>query len=764
MSAINLKKVNFGSAIVSTYENLLSGTTADDTLIGGTGDDTFQGGQGNDILEGSTGIDTYVFSIGDGADIITQSEQNTSNSLDTIQFNNVASTDITGVTKINNDLLISYGASDQITVQDFFSTSLNKIGKFQFSDDVNWSADFVQNSINTNLLAIGGAMSGVIGSEGDKQTFAVSLVQGQTYNFHLNGNTLTDAFLSLLDNQRVVITSNDDVYAGNLNSYINFTADKTGTYYLVAKGLRDKTGSYIITANLDDYSANIQTTGLVNVDGSVSGVIDSVGDHDWFGVSLVQGQTYNFNLNANTLTDPYLSLLDNQGTLITSNDDVYGGNLNSHINFTANTTGTYYLAAKGLRANIGNYKLNANLDDYTSNSLTTGIVSIDDSTTGIIDSVGDQDWFGVDLVQGQNYNFNLNASSLGDSYLSLLDNQGNLIVSNDDVYGGNLNSHINFTADTTGTYYLAAKGLRDKIGSYTVTAHLDDYSQNMQTTGVVTADGSATGVIDSVGDQDWFGVDLVQGQSYNFNLNGNSLTDSYLSFYNNQGALISSNDDVFGGNLNAYIGFTADVTGTYYLGAKGLRDNVGGYTVTVNLDDYSADTLTTGVVDIGNSATGLIDSAGDKDWFNVFLLKGESYDFNLNGISLKDSYLSLLDDQGNLINSNDDGYSGSLYSSIYFKAEATGTYYLSAGGYCGSTGTYIVSVNSHGYGYEYEHEHEYEYEHEYGSGSGSGSHGGSSSHGGGNNSYGSDGTVSHSSDSVITPVQIDVVGQSSLPV
>lgn len=48
----------------------LYGGAGDDQLTGGAGDDVLSGGTGNDILGGGDGSDTYLYSLGDGADII----------------------------------------------------------------------------------------------------------------------------------------------------------------------------------------------------------------------------------------------------------------------------------------------------------------------------------------------------------------------------------------------------------------------------------------------------------------------------------------------------------------------------------------------------------------------------------------------------------------------------------------------------------------------------------------------------------------------
>ena len=57
-------------------------------------------------------------------------------------------------------------------------------------------------------------------------------------------------------------------------------------------------------------------------------------------------------------------------------------------------------------------------------------------------------------------------------------------------------------------------------------------------------------------------------------------------------------------------------------------------------DDYSATIDTTGSVAVGGSATGDIESAGDRDWFAVELEAGRTYQLDLEGSPTGDGTLS----------------------------------------------------------------------------------------------------------------------------
>ncbi len=347
--------------------------------------------------------------------------------------------------------------------------------------------DYAASSSTTGSVSIGGSATGTIETSGDNDWFRVSLSAGQVYEFQLNATSsggLGDPYLNLYGSSGILLTSNDDGGIG-LNSLITYTATTSGNYYLGARAFSSGTGSYVVSATSsattsDDYAASASTTGHVSVGEPATGRIEASGDEDWFAISLTAGKTYSFRLDAASsggLSDPYLNLYNGSGSLLSSNDDG-GGNGNSLITFAASSSGTYYLGARSYGTGTGNYSVSATAssttsDDYGGDASTTGRVSAGESTTGRIETNGDQDWFAISLTAGQVYEFHLNAASSGglsDPYLSLYNSSGNLLMSDDDG-GGSGNALITYTATTSGTYYLGARGYSTGTGDYVVSAN-----------------------------------------------------------------------------------------------------------------------------------------------------------------------------------------------------------------------------------------------------------------------------------------------------
>jgi V8-like Glu-specific endopeptidase len=99
----------------------------------------------------------------------------------------------------------------------------------------------------------------------------------------------------------------------------------------------------------DDYAASASTTGQIALNTSVTGAIETAGDHDWFRVQLNAGTAYVIDLRgadtgAGTLADPYLRLYNGAGQLLAQNDDA-GGTHNSEIVYIPAVSGTYYIDA-----------------------------------------------------------------------------------------------------------------------------------------------------------------------------------------------------------------------------------------------------------------------------------------------------------------------------------------------------------------------------------------------------------------------------------
>ena len=365
-------------------------------------------------------------------------------------------------------------------------------------------------------------------------------------------------------------------------------------------------------------------------------------------------------------------------------------------------------------------------EDFAANTSTAGQIAVGGSATGKIERGEDRDWFAVELEAGRTYLIDLEGSPTGagtlwDPYLrGIHDADGDLIPgTTDNHYGAGRNSRLTFRAQDTGDYYVAAGAFGIEEGTYTLSVEdvtgdvtggvrggRDDFLAWTGTSGAVEVDGSATGEIDSIGDRDWFEVELDADKTYQIDLKGSytgdgTLFNPYLrGIYDANGNFIArTTDDDDGAYTNSRVFFRSEEAGVYYVAAGAHKAGEGTYTLSVAevMDDFEAGT--SGVVEVGGSVMGKIDSIGDRDWFAVELEEGKNYQIDLKGLRTGDGTLAdpdlrgIHDTNGNFIPGTIDDNSGaSVNSRVYFTAEETATYYVAAGAFLRYVGTYTLSV------------------------------------------------------------------------
>ena len=611
--------------------------------------------------------------------------------------------------------------------------------------------DFSPDTGTSGTVAVGGTATGEIDFPDDHDWFAVTLEAGKTYRFDLEGvwtdkGTLGNPYLrGLYDSSGTLINgTRDDSGGAYHNAQVYFKVTAGGTYYVAAGAAHGyDSGSYTlsVTETAADVAADTTTAATVAVGGTATGEIESPRDRDWYAVALEAGKTYRFDLEGDgngasgkgTLTDPYLwGLHDATGALIDgTTDDDGGGGTHSRLSFTAATTGTYYVAAgAAYPADTGSYTLSVAdiTNDVPADTSTTATVAIGGVVTEDIEIIGDRDWFGVTLEAGKTYRFDLEGSYTNKGTLTNLNLWGLYDATGAEVdgtiNGGGIgfNSHRYFTAAASGTYYVAAGPSHGPwVGSYTLAATelAADVAADTTTTATVAVDGTVTGDIESLGDRDWFAVSLEAGKTYRIDLEGTNtykgtLEEPYLrGVFDSTGTLIDGTTDDDGGRINnSRVYLTASASGTYYVAASSAHDSyepgqknggaAGTYTLSVTelAADVAADTTTAATVAVGGTATGEIESAGDRDWFAVTLEAGKTYQFDLEGYSADKGTLGnphlrgIHDSSGVLIDGTTDSNSGRWNSSqVYFAVTTGGTYYVEASERNGSrTGTYSLTV------------------------------------------------------------------------
>jgi len=158
--------------------------------------------------------------------------------------------------------------------------------------------------------------------------------------------------------------------------------------------------------------------------------------------------------------------------------------------------------------------------------------------------------------------------------------------------------------------------------------------------------------------QDWFGVDLVAGQSYSLtvaDLGGNTF-------------FLDANGKYVGDGQH----FTAPTTGHYFAGIE-PRSNIGTYNLTLAAvaDDHPDLIAYAGNVAVGTNATGTSETTLDVDYYAITLAANTSYRFTVTpGAAIR-----MLDAAGHVITDSSSGVAENTSPTV-FTSTTAGTYYV----------------------------------------------------------------------------------------
>jgi len=329
-----------------------------DDISGDDGDDSLEGGSGSDFVDGGCGHDWILEGL--GSDTIDGDE-----GYDRVVYEDRARSDVTIIVGHGP---IDPGSPDQRVVLDIETgdeetDALRGVEEVLFSDGSFTPAPML-------LVSNGFLVEGDAGSL--LMTFTVSLTTVLETAVIFNAATLGGSATSGVDFTAVA----EEVTIPAYETSVDFTVPIVGDLDLEgletfsvafanASGASFPGGLTTVTATgfildneggispTDDY-ANDTTSGAALVPGTpVRGSIGINGDHDFFRLDLVAGQTYEIALEGRatdqgSLRDPLFTIRDAEGDTIPAGnsivrDDDDGEGYNSFLSFTPDSSGTYFL-------------------------------------------------------------------------------------------------------------------------------------------------------------------------------------------------------------------------------------------------------------------------------------------------------------------------------------------------------------------------------------------------------------------------------------
>jgi len=223
------------------------------------------------------------------------------------------------------------------------------------------------------------------------------LREGVEYTFDLLGadsftdrkTTLANPLLRIFDSARQLVASDNNSGQGK-NARIEFTPTETAEYTFQIVGF-ESTGSYILESDqFDDFSDNIETTGILTADGvRSSGRSDFGNDNDWFRVSLQEHYTYKFEVNTVDASFARLSLHDSMGVSERFNrGDAVGSGLFHYVE--PGESGDRFVEVRSSRDyEIGILPFDV-IGETSDDFLEVNFLI--DEAIGVIETAGDRDW------------------------------------------------------------------------------------------------------------------------------------------------------------------------------------------------------------------------------------------------------------------------------------------------------------------------------------------------------------------------------------
>ena len=516
---------------------------------------------------------------------------------------------------------------------------------------------------------------GEIQSAGDKDLWSVILQRGRTYVIEVkgagdpggdNGGTLADPDVEIYElswDERTGWSgaqraSNDDASGTNKNARVLYTypiGDEPQTPIGIrVSGVSGTAGSYTVTVKrvpfafealqlteTTDCGTSRSTACGMNVGDTVGGSIGTLGDIDYWIVTLQAERTYRFDArgvdtNDGGLRDPGMTLIDATGTrdLEEVPEDDSGVGKNALLTYTTSEGkgGSYIVKVESPKFKVestnparGTYTLSVvelpialtttETTDCANDISTTCNILVGGTATGEIAPTGaDTDYWAVTLEAGKMYQIDLKGADTGDGTLPnpsfFVRNRDGISEFAENNSGTDRNARFILTVQEGkgGRYFIDAGSANAVPGSYTLSvlqvvplphAVIDetaDCAAGQHTTCSIDVPGTVRGTLSSVYDWDAWEVELAEGKTYiidargadsgDIDSGGGTLPDPELQLLVLDAGLISvsayDHDSGTGKDARITHSIASGLGGTYYIRVRPIVATDGGtYTLSI---------------------------------------------------------------------------------------------------------------------------------------------------------------------------------------
>jgi hypothetical protein len=560
--------------------------------------------------------------------------------------------------------------------------------------------DHGNDALHATDVALNAAVTGKILRLADVDWFRFEALAGVTYHFSTTLGSLSDSVLRLIDvDGTSVLAVNDDGPAAPA-SQIDWTAPADGFYFVEVSGAHDEQGTYAVSLLADDDHGNTSGVATAVTDPSVTtGAIESTGDRDWFSFHATAGVMYHFQALGTSLARTSLSLVDRDGTTVLSTSNGVGAN--ASLDFSPSADGAYYAVVEAATPqSIGAYHLLVNgADDFGDNLANAFALTLPTTIDGVINDAEDEDWFSFEAVLGVRYQFNL--VGLITPLLRLVGPDGSQLSAQVASVAG---ATIDWVAPTAGTFYLEVSDGAGGVAGFQLSgATVDDHGNDALTATPISDPSVTSGVIEIPDDVDWFSFQAVGGDPYHLDVTLGALSAATLRIIG-----VDGSSELASSSGTPVLDWTAPSDGLYYVEVSApTAAQPGDYRLQIKgVDDHGNDPQNATPLSIPGSTPGVIDRAGDVDWFMLTTLPGVEYRLEVTLKTLNGAMLQLFGPDGQTEIGSADAADG-VTGPINWNSGAGGNFYLEVGevqfsegmsanvnAAIASGGSYLVTANA----------------------------------------------------------------------